>query len=284
MQLPIKQKISRVQALLNRWALSQGSTPPVFPSLKEDSVSVTWIGHASFLIQTKQLNILVDPNWSNWIFTMRRKKRVGLSLNDLPHIDLVLITHAHFDHLNKLTLRSIASQQTIIVPKGVGNLVHRLGFQDVIEMQWWDRIHLPHVKITFTPARHWGARIIMDHHRGYGGYVMEFENSKTVYHCGDSAYFEGFQEIGARLAPQIALMPIGCYQPLTFQDHHINPEQALKAFVELKAQEFVPMHWGTYRLSYEASHEPPKRLMMAAAQNGLLNRIHFLNEGMPRVF
>jgi L-ascorbate metabolism protein UlaG (beta-lactamase superfamily) len=256
---------------------------PVFPKLKAGQFALTWIGHASFLIQTPRHNILVDPNWANWLIVIRRLKRAGLSIHDLPNIDLVLITHAHFDHLNRRTLRAVAEQQPIVVPSGVHNLVHDLGFEHVHEMNWWDEWNYQDLKIIFTPAKHWGARVLHDSHRGYGGYVIEYEG-RRIYHCGDSAYFDGFKEIGRRLAPEIALMPIGAYEPPSFRDVHMGPEEAVRAFQELKAKTFVPMHFGTYRLSYEPLHEPEQRLKLAGNAAGVLPNIRILTEGVPQVF
>jgi L-ascorbate metabolism protein UlaG (beta-lactamase superfamily) len=256
---------------------------PVFPVLEKGQISLTWIGHASFLVQTPKHNILIDPNWANWMIVIRRLKRAGLALHDLPNIDLVLITHAHFDHLNRRTLRAIAEEQPIVVPSGVSNLVHDLGFERVHEMNWWDEWIYDDLKITFTPAKHWGARVLHDSHRGYGGYVIEYQG-RQIYHCGDSAYFEGFKEIGDRLAPEIALMPIGAYEPPSGRDVHMGPEEAIRAFQELKARIFVPMHFGTYRMSYEPMHEPEERLKIAGSEAGALQNIRILSEGMPQIF
>jgi L-ascorbate metabolism protein UlaG (beta-lactamase superfamily) len=256
---------------------------PVFPKLRKGQIGLTWIGHASFLIQTPKHNILVDPNWANWLIVIRRLKRAGIAINDLPNIDLVLITHAHFDHLNRRTLAAVAAQQPIVVPSGVSNLVHDLGFRHVHEMNWWDEWQHDGLKITFTPAKHWGARVLHDSHRGYGGYVIEFEG-RQVYHCGDSAYFSGFREIGRRLNPEIALLPIGAYDPPSGRDVHMGPEQAVQAFQELQSKMLIPMHFGTYRMSYEPMHEPEERLKLAGAQHDCLKQIHFLTEGMPQVF
>jgi L-ascorbate metabolism protein UlaG (beta-lactamase superfamily) len=270
-------------SLFQRKAGTRAVRPPIFPKLEPGQFCITWIGHASFLVQTPGANILIDPNWANWLLVIRRLKHAGLHVDHLPNIDLVLITHAHFDHLNRRSLRQIARGQPIVVPKGVGNLVGDLGFDRVLEMEWWDETGFDGVEIVFTPAKHWGARMLADRHRGYGGYVIR-QGSRSVYHGGDSAYFDGFKEIGRRLAPEIALLPIGAYQPPSFRDHHISPEQALKAFTELKSKVLIPMHWGTYRLSYEALHEPPQRLMQAALKEGFLDRVKFLIEGMPQVF
>jgi L-ascorbate metabolism protein UlaG (beta-lactamase superfamily) len=256
---------------------------PVFPTLAPGQIALTWIGHASFLVQTPRHNILVDPNWANWLIVIKRLKRAGISIDDLPNIDLVLITHAHFDHLNRRTLRAVAAHQPIVVPSGVASLVHDLGFEKVQEMSWWDEWEYRDLKITFTPAKHWGARVLHDQHRGYGGFVIGFEG-RQIYHCGDSAYFSGFSEIGRRLAPEIALLPIGAYEPPSGRDVHMGPEEAVKAFHELKSKTFVPMHFGTYRMSYEPMHEPAQRLMLAGSDAGILQNIRFLVEGMPQVF
>jgi L-ascorbate metabolism protein UlaG (beta-lactamase superfamily) len=257
--------------------------PPLFPKLKDGEICLTWIGHASFLIQTTKHNILIDPNWANWLLVIRRLKHAGIALHDLPNIDLVLITHAHFDHLHRPTLRRIAAEEPILVPQGVGDLVHDLGFNRVHEMQWWDTHKTRGMEITFTPAKHWGARKIIDRHRGYGGFALTWQG-RTVYHAGDTAWFDQFKEIGARLKPDIALLPIGAYENPSSRDHHISPEQAVDAFLELGAKTLIPMHFGTYRMSYERHHEPPQRLMNAAASAGVLPQVRFLTEGMPTVF
>ena len=195
----------------------------------------------------------------------------------------MLGTHAHFDHLDRKTLRAVASDQPVVVPQHVGSLVHGLGFHHVQELRCWETFELGALKITLTPARHWGARVLHDNHRGFGGFLIEY-GGRSVFHCGDSAYFEGFKEIGERLPVEIALLPIGAYDAPTKRDVHMNPEQALKAFVELNAKTMVPMHFGTFRLSYEPLHEPPQRLMEHAASLKLADRICLLNEGEPRVF
>ncbi len=255
---------------------------PVFPKITGNQFVITWIGHASFLIQTARHNILIDPIWSNWLTVIRRLRRAGIALHDLPNIDLVLITHAHFDHLDRSSLRKVAERQPIVVPQNVGNLVHDLGFERVHEMDWWQSYTYRGLRIIFTPAKHWGARLGFDRHRGYGGYVIEYEG-RRLYHSGDTTYFDGFKEIGKRCAPEIVLMAIGAYQSLSARDHHINPEKALLAFRELGARTFIPMHFGTYRISYEPMHEPAQRLLTEASKHGLLSNIRFLIEGMPQV-
>ena len=256
---------------------------PVFPELKDGDICITWIGHASFLIQTPDHSILIDPNWAKWLKVIKRIKHPGMEIRDLPAIDLVLVTHAHFDHLDRKSLRAVASDQSIIVPEHVGGLVHGLGFRHVHELRHWESFELGALKVTLTPARHWGARVLHDSHRGFGGFHIAYAG-RSVFHCGDSAYFEGFKEIGERLPVEIALLPIGAYEAPTKRDVHMNPEEAIEAFMNLGAKTFVPMHFGTFRLSYEPLHEPPERLIRNGAQRQILEQICILNEGEPRIF
>lgn len=260
-----------------------GRGKPVFPELQEGQIGITWIGHASFLIQTPEHSVLIDPNWAKWLKVIKRLKRPGVALHDLPSIDLVLVTHAHFDHLDRRTLRAVAHDQPIIVPERVGSLVHGLGFDRVLEMKQWETFQIGSLRVTLTPARHWGARMLHDSHRGFGGFLIEYAG-RTIFHCGDTAYFDGFKEIGARARIDLALLPIGAYEAPTKRDVHMNPEQALQAFLELGAATMIPMHFGTFRLSYEPLHEPPQRLIEKARELHLLNRIRLLNEGEPEVF
>lgn len=256
---------------------------PIFPELGLGKICVTWIGHASFLIQTPEHSVLIDPNWAKWLKVIKRIKHPGIELRDLPAIDLVLVTHAHFDHLDRRTLRAIASDQPIAVPEHVGNLVHDLGFNKIHELRHWQSFEHGDLKVTLTPARHWGARILHDSHRGFGGFLIEYAG-RTIFHCGDTAYFDGFREIGRRANIELALLPIGAYEAPTKRDVHMTPEQALQAFRELRAKTMIPMHFGTFRLSYEPLHEPPRRLLERALELQLLDRIRLLNEGEPTVF
>ena len=121
-------------------------------------------------------------------------------------------------------------------------------------------------RITATPAKHWGARVISDMHRGYGGYCFS-AGAHSVYHSGDTAYFSGFTEIGSRLHPEVALLPIGAYHPENFRVVHTSPEDALRGFVEMGAHDMIPMHYGTFKLSQEPLDEPVKRLLAGAGSS-----------------
>ncbi len=256
---------------------------PVFPALQPGQVAITWIGHASFLIQFTDMNVLVDPNFANWLFLLKRIKRSGLRLKDLPPIDLVLLSHAHFDHFHKPTLRRLSQPKIGIMPWGVGELAQNLSFERVIELDWWESFSRPDVKVTLTPSQHWGARVLHDHHRGYGGFVLEHQG-RRIYHAGDTAYFDGFKEIGAKLQPDIALLPIGAYYPDSFRKVHMGPDEAVKAFIDLGSRWLIPMHYGAFKLSFEDLDEPPRWLRKLAAEQGISSKVQILNEGVPAVF
>jgi len=245
---------------------------------------VTWIGHASFLIQTEGLNILVDPVWSRWLGILKRVRNPGLEIEDLPPIHAVLITHAHFDHLHLRALGRIGAGQPIVVPRGVGKLVRGRGFGEVIELDLWQKAQIGPLEITFTPSKHWGARMVHDVNRGFGGYLIRNESGRTVYHCGDSAYFEGFTRIGGEADIDLAMMPIGAYEAMSGRDVHLNPEEALGAFGDLRAKHMVPMHYGTFPLGGEPMDEPLRRLHAASAEQKLEKSVTVLTEGKPVKF
>ena len=256
---------------------------PTFPKLAQGQIAITWIGHASFLVQFTDLNVLIDPNFANWLFLLKRIKRSGLKIEHLPAIDLVLLTHAHFDHFHKPTLRRLPHPKIGVMPWGVGDLALNLGFARVIELEWWEAFAHKDWKVTLTPSKHWGARVLRDNHRGYGGFMLEHQG-RRIYHAGDSAYFDGFKEIGSRLAPDIALLPIGAYHPESFRNVHMGPDEAVKAFQDLRAQCLVPMHYGSFKLSFEDLDEPPRWLRQIAAETGLTSKLRILDEGTPEVF
>ena len=258
---------------------------------KADELGVTFIGHSSFLVQIGGLTVLVDPVFAQWLIVLRRLRRPGVRIDGLPPIDAVLLTHAHMDHLNRPSLRKIAAHTRrltgkapiAIVPWGVEDLLRDLGFSRIVSLEWWQSTRLGAVDVTLTPAKHWGARLFNDTHRGFGGYVLR-SGPHSVYHSGDTAYFPGFAEIGRRLSPEVALLPIGAYSPDNFRAVHTSPEDALQGFLDLRARVMVPMHFGTFRLSAEPVTEPLERLSAAARKAGVADAICALAEGETQIF
>jgi hypothetical protein len=161
-----------------------------------------------------------------------------------------------------------------------GDLAHDLGFGRVVELEWWESFSHGGWSVRLTPCKHWGARTLRDNHRGYGGFLLEHQG-RRIYHAGDSAYFDGFKEIGKTCQPEIALLPIGAYHPESFRHVHMGPDEAIKVFKDLKAQWLVPMHYGTFKLSFEDLDEPPRWLRELAETEGLTPNLRILEEGVP---
>jgi L-ascorbate metabolism protein UlaG (beta-lactamase superfamily) len=249
-------------------------------------LGITFIGHSSFLVQIAGRRLLVDPVFAERLIALRRLRRPGARIKDLPAIDVVLLSHAHMDHLNRPSLRRIVSHTTemtgrapiAVVPWGVEDLVNDLGFTRVVTLEWWETKSVEGLEVTMTPCKHWGARLFKDTHRGFGGYVIR-GGGHALYHSGDTAYFDGFATIGKKLKPDIALLPIGAYRPDSYRGVHTCPEEALQAFLDLGARRMIPMHYGTFRLSQEPMEEPVERLLAAARQAGVAGSVCILPEG-----
>lgn len=257
----------------------------------EDQLGLTFIGHSSFFVQIGGMNVMIDPIFAKWLFVLKRLRQPGVRIRDLPAIDVVLVSHAHFDHLHRPSLRAIvrnnlrrrAAPPVIVIPRHVTDLVSDLGFRKIVELEWWQAHTEGRLTITHTPSQHWGARIMRDMHRGFGGYVLQTDE-QSLYHSGDTAYFHGFHEIGRRLAPEIALLPIGAYHPPSFRNVHTNPADAVRAFLDLGAEWMVPMHYGTFRLSHEPMDEPLQFLDREARAHGVRDRVLVLQEGITKIW
>jgi L-ascorbate metabolism protein UlaG (beta-lactamase superfamily) len=260
------------------------SKKPILVSPGE--LGITFIGHSSFFIQIGGRKVLIDPVFAERLIALRRLRRPGVKIKDLPAIDMVLLSHAHMDHLNRPSLRRIVAHNIkvsgrapiAVVPWGVEDLVNDLGFARVVTLEWWQTKSVGGLELTMTPCKHWGARLFKDTHRGFGGYVIR-GGGHSLYHSGDTAYFDGFTHIGNRLKPEIALLPIGAYRPDSYRGVHTCPEEALQGFLDLGARRMIPMHYGTFRLSQEPMEEPVERLMAAAKLAGVASSVTVLPEG-----
>lgn len=292
LNVTIRRKAKQFGQLVRASAVTRRTGRAHKPQLVgERELGLTFIGHSGFFIQVGGRNLVIDPNFARWLIVLKRQRRPGVRLRDLPPIDYVLVSHAHFDHLHRPSLRAIArltrwrcgKAPQIIVPKNVKDIVARLGFSRVNELEWWQEFRDGNLAITQTPAQHWGARMLRDFHRGFGGYVVRTPRH-CLYHAGDTAYFEGFHEIGRRLHPELALLPIGAYHPPHYRNVHTSPEDAVQAFLDLGSRWMVPMHYGTFRLSYEPMEEPLQRLHAAASAARVSDRVLVLEEGRTKIF
>lgn len=247
-------------------------------------VDITYIGHSTTLIKLHNFNIITDPIFSNRAFVSKRLVAPGMEFRDLPPIHCILISHAHLDHLDRPTLRKFDKEIPIVIPPRTKTLVKRLGFKRIIELNFWQEISIDGVKITAMPARHFSRRWLVDFRRGYCGFIVE-NSGKTIYFAGDTGYFQGFREIGQKFRIDVALIPIGAYHPrVTLKHFHVNPQEAIKAFRELRALRMIPIHWGTFRISAEPVEAPLEWLDKIIYAENLESKVIILRHGESRNF
>ena len=234
-----------------------------------EGARLTWLGHASWLVQLDGVSLLIDPVLGDTIpGFIRRNGAPGVATRALPPITASLVSHNHFDHLDLPTLRQVGAP--IVGGVGLTRYFARARLT-VTELDWWASTRVGPVTVHFVPAQHWSRRGVSDANETlWGGFVVE-GSSARVYHTGDTAYFEGFREIGRRFpALDAALLPIGAYDPEWFMSkQHMNPEDAVRAFEDLGARNFLAMHWGTFKLTDEPLDEPPQRLDAEWKRRGL---------------
>ncbi len=230
---------------------------------------LTWLGHASWLVQLDGVTLLVDPVLGPKLFGgIERNVAPGLTAAELPTVDAQLVSHGHYDHLDLPTLTAVGAP--VIAGLGQERRLRREGLF-CTELGWWQTARVGEVRVTFVPAQHWSRRGLLDTNQTlWGGFVIQ-GRSATVYHSGDTAWFEGFAEIGRRFPGlDAALLPIGAYDPAWFMERqHLNPEQALRALQALGADRLLAMHWGTFKLTDEPLDEPPARLEAERRRLGL---------------
>lgn len=232
----------------------------VKPVKTNEGVRLTWLGHSGWLVQLAGCSFLIDPILSKRIGgVVRSHSRFDAPLSALPKIDAILITHDHYDHCDIALLKKMKTP--VIAGLGMRNFLEAKGIYS-LELKWWGSFEAKNIKITFVPSKHGSRRGILDkNNRLWGGFIIETPGM-TIYHAGDTAYFNGFTKIKHRFKKiDIALLPIGAYAPEHDRAlNHLTPEQAIQAYDDLKAKYFFPMHWGTFKLSDEDFDEPPARL------------------------
>ena len=267
------QPFSKVPRLLREpstpWPKQVEVRPQVPPAPGVSSAVVTFIGHSTFLIQTRAGNILTDPMYSeraspvSWAGP-RRVRQPGVRWNDLPPISTVLLSHNHYDHCDLPTLRMLAKRfdPVVVTPLGNGRLVRSAGIRRVEELDWWQETTVGAVPISLTPAHHFSARTPFDKNRAlWGGFALTADDVR-IYFAGDTAYADFFGDIRRRLGPiDLALLPVGAYEPRWFmQVVHMNPAEAVQAHLDLEAAQSVAMHFGTFQLTTEGIDEPQRAL------------------------
>jgi N-acyl-phosphatidylethanolamine-hydrolysing phospholipase D len=282
-------------AMLARWkfdawrrgvpAAPSAPTPAIVPDLgfiqgnakagAQMLPSITWIGHATVLAQLAGLNVLTDPIFSQRASPLsfigpQRAQKPGLLLHELPHIDVVLISHNHYDHLDAGTVKKLPDTIAWFVPLGLADWFRARGRERVVELDWWQSARHGRWTITCLPSQHWSRRIEQGVNESLWCAWLLDSGKRRYFFAGDTGYFDGFAEYGRRFGPiDLALLPIGAYEPRWFMRYqHLNPADAVAATHDLGARRMLGIHWGTFDLTDEPLDLPPQALAEAVSAAG----------------
>jgi L-ascorbate metabolism protein UlaG (beta-lactamase superfamily) len=284
-----------VDRVAGRRRASEGDPAYVTPRRANDGRAlqargphVTWIGHSSLVLRLGGALVATDPVFAARMGPRRRLVPPGVAPRDLPPIDVVTVSHSHYDHMDLPSLKALASRGSpqFVVPKDNGELLRAAGIDRVVELGWWESVETGGVRVTCVPAQHWSMRVPWDRNtRLWGGFVVQSDQG-VAYHAGDTALSEDvFRAIGERF-PRIdwAMLPIGAYDPTWFMSpQHMGPEEAGRAWELLGARNLLAMHWGTFRLTDEPPEEPPARARAWFAKSGhAAERLWVLDVGETR--
>ncbi len=269
--------------------------PSAIPERVEKGIRATYINHATILIQVDGLNILTDPIWSERAspVTFAGPKRIrppGIAISDLPEIDLILISHNHYDHLDTTTLKQLRQQQNRepVIVSGLGNaaLLRSLGYGQAIELDWSDSTTVDNATVHFVECQHRSARGIFDQMQTlWGSFVVETSQG-NIYFAGDTGYSPHFKEQGERFGSfMLSILPIGAYEPRWFmKDIHLNPAEAVQAHIDLNSEQSLGMHFGVFQLTWEPVDQPVTDLEAALEANRIdVGEFWALEPGQARV-
>ena len=271
--------------------------PPPSRSVNPDELgrsmsdlALTWIGHSTLLARTPRATILVDPIFSSRASPLsfagpKREAVLPMELGELPPIDIVILSHDHYDHLDHATIEALAQRHDplFLVPLGVARYVKKWGGRRVAEMDWWQYADVDGTRYHCVPAKHFSGRshFNRDGTLWAAWYIEQEDGSTRVFYGGDSGYAPHFRQIRDYLgAPDIAILPIGAYlPPWLMQPVHMDPEEALSAFDDLRAAHMIPVHWGTFDMAEEPIHAPGDALRRLVDERSLQNSVHLLDIG-----
>lgn len=277
--VPVRRYRSLVGHWMTRWFRAPRPAPlDPPPELGPSQIAVTFGGHATVIVRYPGLAIAFDPMLGRWVGGVRRAVEPGVGVADLSDIGLILISHRHADHLHVPTLRRLPRTATVVVPAGAAAQISGLGYARVIELSPGADLELRGVQVAAAATAH-GAGTL-----AHGlSYVLRGDGP-SVYLCGDSGYFSGFADLGARFAPDIAALPIGGFLPTSFRERHMSPLDALYAFEDLRARMLIPIHHGAFALSYERLDEPARWLAELARQRGVRDHVLVMTAGQTERF
>jgi len=259
--------------------------------------NVIWVGHATILLNHKGLTILTDPHFSGRaspfdFWGPKRATPTPFAVTDLPKIDVVLISHNHYDHLDKKSITQLARLQPqvkFLVPLGLKSLLLEWGAKNVRELDWWQSIKIEGAAIQPTPVQHWSKRSTSDRNKTlWAGWMVKWSRF-SFYFAGDTGYSDDFRVTAQKLgSPTLAAIPIGAYEPRDFmKTAHVNPEEAVKVFRDLGAKYAIGIHWGTFKLTLESMDEPPRRLESTLRRQNMTDerfKVMTHGEDWPEVF
>jgi len=259
---------------------------PVFidwePVRKDRDLSITFLKHASLVIKDKGQYIFVDPLFFRLSRLISDFTPLAFDLSELPQPNHVLITHGHYDHLNKPSLASLTNRTHVVSPLGYDAQFKDLNMRQRTQLDWFDTWSSPSLEITLLPCNHWTMRnpLIGPNRSLWGSYLLRTASGLTIYIAGDAAYFDGFEELGQEYDIDLAIFNLGAYEPRWFMKYsHMNPAEVIKAFELLKARRLMIVHWGTFRLGNEPVHFPPLDLEKALAEQGKSDRLINISHG-----
>lgn len=243
-----------------------------------DASKIIWVGHSTFLIRHQGLNILTDPHFSKrasplqWIGP-KRYTAPAMSIEELPHIDLIVISHDHYDHLDKQSVIAINKKQQdnpplFAVPLGLGKWLDKRGVKNWVELDWWEANEFKGWRVSAVPVQHFSGRGLKPNNTLWCGWVLETPDAKKIFFAGDTGYSPDFKDIGNQFGSMdLSLIPIGAYEPRWFMDEiHVNPDEAVMIHQDVNSRYSIGMHWGTFMLTNEEMLEPPQQLEQARSK------------------
>lgn len=254
----------------------EGSYPVASNTL---TMKISYIGHATVIVDGAKCKFITDPLLVKRIFGIGPKRRVALLLDRdaLADLDFILISHGHFDHLDKRSLRKLQCDIPVVCSPMLESIVHRSGHKKTIPLKWWQSTEVAGIKITAVPTFHFAIRPPFHYARDFQGYIIEAE--QNLFFAGDTGIAPFFKDIGEKFKIDIAFLPIGAYYPDSFRVHHMSPEDALDTLEVMNIGLLVPIHWETFKVSWEPMDEPPKRLAYYAHKKSMENRYRLLKPG-----